>query len=436
MKKETVSIISLGCPKNLVDSERIVGDLIERNYRFTYNPDKADIIIINTCAFLSSARKEAQQVISDFIERKKEGKVKKVIVSGCYPSLDCKYLKKKYQLIDGITGTNNLGDIIKAMEEGGIFVSNRTEEKVPPRMKLTLPHYAYLKIADGCNHLCSFCLIPSIKGCTHSLPIEELVREVRVLALTGVRELILIAQDTTQYGVDLYGTPKLVELLKEIEKIEGIEWIRVMYTYPSTYVLNLLDYMKKSKKVVPYLDIPIQHISNKILKSMKRGYTREFVTDILKALRESGIVLRTSVIVGYPGETMEDFRRLENFIEDFRFDHLGIFEYSNEKGTESFSLAKQVDGTTRSIRYEKLVDLEERIDFERNKSFIGKTIPVVVDFFSEREGLFIGRTIYDAPEVDNTVSIHEKVSEGQFYKGVVENIAPHNLKVKIRRGKD
>ncbi len=436
MTKDLVSIISLGCPKNLVDSERILGSLLRDGLDVTFDSDEASIIIINTCAFLDSARKEAESVIAEFIEKKSKNKVRKIVVSGCYPALFGRDLIKKFPEIYSITGTNNIGEVIKAINKKGVFVSDKPEESFPPRIKVTLPHYSYLKIADGCNHRCSFCLIPAIKGDLYSLPDDFLLREAKALVKSSVRELIIIAQDTTQYGTDLYGEPRLIETLQHIENIENLSWVRILYSYPSPLLIELLNFMKDSVKIVPYLDIPIQHINDRILREMRRGYTRKDVEDILWKFKKEGIALRTSVIVGFPSETEEEFLELKKFLEDFEFDHLGVFEYSNEPGTESYKSNMQVNVSTKNKRFKELIELKEAIAYKRSKKLLGKEILVIADYYSESSKKFVGRTIYDAPEIDDIVYIDGNTKQGEIFVGEIVNASPFELTIRKKEGKN
>jgi ribosomal protein S12 methylthiotransferase len=428
-----VSIISLGCPKNLVDTERILGDLLLNGFDVTLDPNEADTIIINTCAFLKSAREEAESVIGEFVRKKSKGQVKKIIVSGCYPSLAKQELIDKFPEIYSITGTNDIKEVAKAIKRQGVFVSNNIEELLPPRIKITLPHYSYLKIADGCNHRCAFCLIPAIKGNLHSSPMKFLVNEAAALARDSVKELVIIAQDTTQYGVDLYGKPKLIELLEDLENISGLSWIRILYAYPSPVLLRLLDYIVESKKVVPYLDIPIQHINNRILNEMRRGYSKKDAETMLYKLKNAGIALRTSVIVGFPSETEEEFKELKVFLKEFEFDHLGIFEYSNEPGTESYN-KNQIDDNIKKRRFDELMDLKQSISYKRNNRFLKKEIQVIADYYDENLKKFVGRTIYDAPEIDDIVYIDGDAKQGDIFIVEVEGASAFELTAR-KKGK-
>ena len=433
MSGELVSIISLGCPKNLVDTERILGDLLLNGFDVTLDPNEADTIIINTCAFLKSAREEAESVIGEFVRKKSKGQVKKIIVSGCYPSLAKQELIDKFPEIYSITGTNDIKEVAKAIKRQGVFVSNNVEELLPPRIKITLPHYSYLKIADGCNHRCAFCLIPAIKGNLHSSPMKFLVNEAAALARDSVKELVIIAQDTTQYGVDLYGKPKLIELLEDLENISGLSWIRILYAYPSPVLLRLLDYIVESKKVVPYLDIPIQHINNRILKEMRRGYSKKDAETMLYKLKNAGIALRTSVIVGFPSETEEEFKELKVFLKEFEFDHLGIFEYSNEPGTESYN-KDQIDDNIKKRRFDELMDLKQSISYKRNNRFLKKEIQVIADYYDENLKKFVGRTIYDAPEIDDIVYIDGDAKQGDIFIAEVGGASAFELTAR-KKGK-
>ena len=430
MSFEPVSIISLGCPKNIVDSERILGKLLENKISVTFNTDEAQTIIINTCAFLQSARDESEEVIKEFIEKKKRGKIRKIIVSGCYPSLVGKKLMEKFPEIDAITGTNDINRVINALKSSKreAFLSKRFETILPSRLTITLPHYAYLKIADGCNHRCAFCLIPSIKGNLHSLKKEYIVNEAEGLARNGVKEIILIAQDTTAYGEDIYGKPMLIPLLEALEKVNGIEWIRILYTYPNEVIRDLAYYIAKSKKVVPYIDMPIQHINNKILRSMNRLGERKDIERIIEILKKLHIAIRTTVITGFPGEGEKEFEELKEFVKNSRFDHLGVFPYFREKGTTSYSMGNQIDNETKMRRKEMIESIQEEISLERNKQFIGKHLPVIIDYYDENKNTFVGRTIYDAPEIDNIVYVKGNVRAGNIYVIKIEEAKKHILK--------
>jgi len=426
---EPIGIISLGCPKNIVDSERILGKLLENGIYVTFDTDEARTIIINTCAFLQPARDEAEDVINEFIEKKKKGTVKKIIVSGCYPSLVGNKLMEKFPRIDAITGTNDISHIVDALKSNGKaqFLSRDFETSLPARFLVTLPHYAYLKIADGCNHRCAFCLIPQIKGSLHSLKKEFIIKEAKELARSGAKELIITAQDTTAYGKDIYGKPMLISLLKELEKIDGIEWIRILYTYPGEVTEGLAFYIAGSKKVVPYIDMPIQHISDKILGDMNRMSKRKNVEKMIEIFRKFNIAIRTTLIVGFPGEGEKEFDELREFVEETKFDYLGVFPYFREEGTASYLMDGQVDISIKIERKEIIESIQEKISLERNRKFIGKSMPVIMDYYDQKKDLFVGRTIYDAPEIDNIVFVKDNVKAGSIYNVKIEQAEAHTL---------
>ncbi len=426
---EPVGIVSLGCPKNIVDSERLLGNLLKNEISITFDINEARSVIINTCAFLRSAREEAESVIKEFVEKKRNGAIRKVIVSGCYPSLSGKSLLDKFPEIDAITGTNDLHKIVNALNgEEKIVLSKEFEMLIPPRLQITLPHYEYLKIADGCNHRCAFCLIPKIKGNVHSLDAEFLVNEAQNLAENGVKELILIAQDTTQYGIDIYGKNSLLFLLEKLEKVSGIEWIRILYTYPSEISKPLVEYIaSKNNKVVPYIDVPIQHISDKILKRMNRIGSSKLIKDLIYLLKSYGIAVRTTVITGFPGETEKDFNELLDFISEAKFEHLGAFAFSREPGTESFSMDGQIGEDVKQYRLKQIEELQHKINTEKFESMTGKKIPVVTDYFDEDAGVFIGRTIFDAPEIDDFVVLRGETAEGEITDAVITGFNEENL---------
>lgn len=425
MNKSTVSIVSLGCPKNLVDSERILGVLNRNGFDITFDADNSDIVVINTCAFLRSARDESDEVISEFIDKKNKGLLKKLVVAGCYPSLEGKVLKQKFPEVDALIGTNNIGDVVKALKEEKSYISRKYEQDMYPRMKATLPHYEYLKIADGCNHKCAFCTIPKIKGGTHSFPINSIVSEAKALAESGVKELLIIAQDITQYGIDLYGNNKLMPLLSKLDKLEGISWIRLMYTYPSISMLDLIDFMIDSEHIVPYIDIPIQHISDRILKKMRRATNRKDIETIFKRLKKNDIAIRTSVIVGFPYETESDFRELKEFVKEYEIDHIGIFEYSNEERSGSYLMEEQVKDEVKLRRFEELVDVRDLNAEKRANKLLGTVLETIVDFYDKGVRKFVGRTIYDAPEIDDIVYFEGSNTLGGIAKSKIIEASPY-----------
>ncbi len=434
MKNNSVSIVSLGCAKNLVDSERILGELGVSGFDISFNSEESEFVVINTCAFLKSARDEAEEIISEFVEKKKIGKVKKIVVAGCYPALEGHMLLSKFPEIDALIGTNNIGDVVKAIKNNRSSISRVPERYLYPRIKATLPHYEYLKIADGCNHRCSFCIIPKIKGRTHSFQKEDLVKEAQSLADSGVKELIVIAQDITQYGIDIYGKVELVSLLKSLDKVKGLSWIRLLYTYPSNAMLDLIDYIKDSEHIVPYIDIPIQHVSDKILRNMKRATSKKDIEFIFNSLKKSNIAIRTSVIVGFPHETGDDFRELKQFVSSYETDHLGVFEYSNEEKSGSFSFNEQVPDSVKKERLEAVLEVRDLNAARRGERLLGKELPVIVDYYDNGIKRFVGRTIYDAPEIDDVVYLTGKLNSGTICNAKIVEAYPYELVAKVKNG--
>ena len=418
---EPIGIVSLGCPKNIVDSERLLGKLLQNKFHITLDIDEAQSVIINTCAFLKTAREEAENVISEFVKKKKEGKIKKIVVSGCYPSLSKEGLLRKFPEIDALTGTNDLERITDAFKSGRrIFVSSKFENINIPRFQITLPHYEYLKIADGCNHNCAFCLIPKIKGKVHSFSVDFLIDEARKLVNNGVKELILIAQDTTQYGIDLYGRSRLLDLFEKLENIRNLKWIRILYTYPAEINEALINYIASSNKVVPYIDVPIQHINDTLLKRMKRTYGRKQTEKVINILKDKHIAIRTTVITGFPGETDREFEELKLFIENVRFEHLGVFAFSREEGTGSYEMDMQVPEKVRIERKKEIEEIQSKINTEKLNNMVGKTLPVIVDYYDgQLNNGFVGRTQFDAPEIDDYVVIHGDIVEGKIYNAKI-----------------
>ncbi len=412
-----------------MDSERILGKLLENNIHITLNLEEAHSIIINTCAFLQSARSESEGVIQEFIEKKKKGITKKLIVSGCYPSLRGSSLMDRFPEIDAITGTNDINHIVDALKSDrkGQFLSRNFELVLPSRFLVTLPHYAYLKIADGCSHRCAFCLIPNIKGNLHSFERGFIIQETEGLANNGVKEIIITAQDTTNYGADIYGKPMLIPLLKDLEKIKGIEWIRVLYTYPGEITEDLVSYIRNSEKVVPYIDMPIQHINDTILRNMNRIGQRKDIEKIVGLFRRNNIAVRTTLIVGFPGEGEKEFEELREFVEEMKFAHLGVFKYFREEETKSYTMENQVEEAVKERREEAIKSIQEKISLNRNKTFIDRTIPVIIDYYDGEKEAFVGRTKYDAPEIDNIVLAKGAVKVGEIQDIVVENVKEHVL---------
>ena len=404
MKK--IAIISHGCPKNLVDSELMFGKLSSKGYEVTLDENDADIVIVNTCSFICDAEKES---VRSILENTSKGK--KVIVAGCLAQKHSKDLKEAIPEIKAIVGTTNFDNIDRVIEkldkDGFVEDISTSPEFIYPetikRQQITAGSSSYIKIADGCNYRCGYCIIPYLRGDYHSRKMENIIEEAKELAAKGVSEIILIAQDTTSYGIDLYKKPMLAELLKELNKIENLRWIRFMYAYPTHITNELLDTINNCEKVVKYLDIPLQHSHSEVLKAMNRPVSD--YTELIKNIRSrvKDISIRTAFIVGYPGETEEQFDHLCEFIKKNKFDRLGVFCYSREKGTPSYSMKPQIPKKIAKARYKKLMEIQQEISYKRNKQFIGKKVPCIIEFVGETEA--VGRTQYDAPEIDGVVRI-------------------------------
>lgn len=401
-----IALINHGCAKNLVDAELLLGILTNKGYQVTLDENEADIVIVNTCSFIHDAEKESVQSILQMIEAGK-----KVIVSGCLSQKHKKDLKNAIPELSGMIGTSNLKDIEKIVDN--IVKSDNYLEIIPEnpeyiypeditRQQVTMGASSYLKIGEGCNYRCGYCIIPKLRGKYISRPIENIVKEAKQLADKGVTEIILIAQDTSSYGIDLYGKQALPELLEELNKIENISWIRIMYAYPTQMTDELIDAIARLDKVVKYVDIPLQHSHPRVLESMKRpvmDYTK-LVDKIRK--RIPGVSVRTSLIVGYPGETEEEFEHLYNFVKNVKFDRMGAFEYSKEKGTYSYSLKNQISAKIKKQRRNKLMELQQKISLENNEKYINTELKCIVEGYTD-DGVIILRSEHDAPEIDGLV---------------------------------
>ena len=411
--KKKINIITLGCSKNLVDSEVLMGQLKANNVSVTHQSDEnANIIIINTCGFIEDAKQESIDTIFQFVEAKKNGIIEKVFVMGCLSERYKSTLKNEIPEVDGFFGVNELPEIIDAI--GAKYNKGQIENRI-----ITTPsHYAYLKISEGCDRKCSFCAIPLIRGKHISKPIEVIVSEAKSLVSKGVKELILIAQDLTYYGVDIYKKQKLAQLIIELEKIQGVEWIRLHYTYPASFPDDVLDVISKSTKVCSYIDIPLQHISDNILKSMKRGITADGTRKLIDKIRRKipKIAIRTTMMVGYPRETDKDFSELIDFIQKYKFERLGVFTYSAEEDTFADILNDDVPKLLKKQRADKIMEIQEKISFELNNQKVGKIFKVLID--REEGNYYIGRTEFDSPEVDNEVLVKKddiEIIPGNFY---------------------
>lgn len=419
-----IALINHGCPKNLVDSELMLGLLAEKGYEITLDDKDADVVIVNTCSFIHDAEQESVQSILQMVD---DGK--KVIVTGCLPQKYKEELKEAIPEVCAMIGTSDIKEIVSVVEqvlnkqndEYVAKISEKPEYIYPENVKrqqITVGASSYVKIADGCNYHCGYCIIPQLRGAYHSRTIEDVVAEVKDLVSKGVTEVVLIAQDTTSYGIDIYGKPSLAKLLEELNKIDGLGWIRIMYAYPTQVTDELIDAIAKLDKVVKYLDLPLQHYDKEVLKAMRRP---EFDYAVLiKKLRDKipNIAIRTAFIVGYPGETDEQFKKLYQFIKDMRFDKLGVFEYSREKNTVSYSMEHQVPKKVKHKRFQELMALQQQISFEINQTYIGKLLPCIVEGFTD-EGVVIMRSQHDAPEIDGLVYAK---SDRNVVPGDIENV--------------
>ncbi len=404
---KNVALVSHGCAKNLIDSELMFGLLAKAGFKISLDDANADIVIVNTCSFICDAERESIQSILELIESGK-----KVIVTGCLAQKHASELKSAIPEISAIVGTTDFPELCEILKKvaNGEYVEqiNPNPDYIYPenieRAQITMGASSYLKIAEGCNYRCGYCIIPYLRGEFHSRPMENIIAEAKNLADKGVSEIILIAQDTSYYGIDLYKKPMLAELLKQLNEIPNINWIRIMYTHPAMINDELLDAIANLDKVVKYIDIPLQHSHPEMLKRMNRpdfDY-RKMITKMRTKI--PNVAIRTSFVVGYPGETEEEFEHLYNFIKDIKFDRVGVFQYSREKGTPSYSMKPQILAKIKKSRHKKLMLLQQEISLERNRSFIGKTIPCIIEGFSDN-GEVVARTQYDAPEVDGVVTI-------------------------------
>ena len=400
-KRNKINVITLGCSKNIYDSEIIIKQL-EASKKNVVHEEKGNIVVINTCGFINNAKQESIDTILEQIEYKQTGIVDKVYVTGCLSERYKNDLEKEIPDVDQYFGTTDLPQLLKVLE------ADYKHELVGERILTTPKHYAYLKIAEGCDRPCSFCAIPLMRGKHRSTPIEKLVDQAKNLAKNGVKELILIAQDLTYYGLDLYKERRLAQLLSALSKLDGIEWIRLHYAFPTGFPEDVLEVMRNESKICNYLDIPLQHISDKILKSMRRGTNKEKTTSLIKRFRElvPDIVLRTTLIVGYPGETDKDFEILKKWVKEMRFERLGCFKYSHEEDTHAYLLKDDVPEELKQKRLNEIMEIQSEIAFNNNEKLVGKVFKCLID---RKEGTnFIGRTFMDSPDVDNEVVIDAK----------------------------
>jgi len=401
-KKDKVNVVTLGCSKNLVDSEVLLTQLKGNQIEATHEAqtDDANIIVVNTCGFIGDAKQESIDTILRYADAKEEGAIDKLYVTGCLSHRYKDDLEKEIPAVDAFFGTMELPGLLKR------FNADYKHELLGERINVSSPHYAHLKISEGCDRPCSFCAIPLMRGKHVSIKIEDLVKQAEHLAKNGVKELLLIAQDSTYYGLDIYGERKLAELMSQLSEVEGIEWIRLHYAFPANFPQDVLEVMADKSNICNYLDIPLQHGSTAMLKAMRRGITREKTEILIKDIRTKvpGIALRTTLIVGYPGETEDDFEEMLKFVEESRFERLGVFAYSHEEDTHAYNFENDVPEEVKQERVNAVMELQEQISLELNQQKIGKVFKVLIDRMES--GQFVGRTEFDSPEVDNEVLIN------------------------------
>lgn len=417
--------VSLGCDKNLVDTEYMLGILQEAGYTFTNDENDADVIVVNTCCFINDAKEESVNTILEMAEYKKDGHLKVLIVTGCLAERYRDEIMKEIPEVDAILGTNSYDDIMNAVSkalDGEKFQQYKELSGLPKvtakRSLTTGGHFAHLKIAEGCNKNCTYCIIPKIRGRYRSIPMEELVASAKELVKGGVKEIILVAQETTLYGIDLYGKKSLHKLLDQLNEIEGLHWIRIMYCYPEEIYEELIQSIKRNTKVCHYLDMPIQHIHNDVLKRMGRRTTKEELEQIIAHLREEieDIALRTTIICGFPGETKEMHEELMYFLNETEFDRLGAFTYSPEEGTKAAEFTDQIQEEQKELWQSEVMELSEEIIFDKNEGMVGKTMLVMIEGYMDEERAYVGRTYRDAPDIDGYCFVHtdETLMSGDF----------------------
>jgi ribosomal protein S12 methylthiotransferase len=421
--KGTFAFVSLGCPKNTVDSERMLGKLAQDGYALQTDADGADVVVVNTCGFIEPARQESLAVIREMLELKAKGRVGSVVVAGCLAERNREGLLAEVPGVDQVVGVFGRDEIATAVDRARIHAHEQRSVFRPApvralddtaRLRITPRHYAYLKISEGCDRLCTYCIIPKMRGKHATKPIEECVREARELAADGVRELIVVGQDTTYYGTDLYGKPRLADLLRELANVDGIEWIRLLYAYPEHVSDELLDVLGSTKKIVPYIDIPLQHINDRVLKRMIRRVDRPATEALLGRLRKAipDLAIRTTFIVGFPGETETEFEELKHFVEGFQFERVGVFPYSFEADTPSGKLDGHLSEEVKQARVAALMEAQQRVAFAWARAQVGKELTAVLDGPDpEFANHFLGRTTADAPDIDGSIRV--KVKNGR-----------------------
>ena len=431
-KPAKVHLVSLGCPKNTVDSERMLGLIEANSFEVTADPQEADVVVVNTCGFIEAAKEESLEAVMAAHRLKEEGRCKGVIVTGCLAERYHETLSQELIEADQLLTLDQESQIVPYLDR---LLDNARSRLVDaaPRSRLTPKHWSYLRISDGCDHQCAFCAIPLIKGRHKSEPLESLQAEAERLAASGVRELVLVSQDSVRYGADLYGRSRLVALIDNLSRIDGIEWIRLMYVYPAFWTDEMIDLFATNKKVCSYIDMPLQHIADSVLQRMKRATTKRRTLDLLDRLRDRmpNVGLRSTFIVGFPGETDDEFDELLRFVEQTRFDHLSGFIFSREDGTTSSAMENQISEAVKEERYSRLTELQEQISYEINSEYIGTRHSVLIDEYDDDNNLFCGRLERDAPEIDGQVILEAGAAEaGRFVE--VEITGAHAFELEAR----
>jgi ribosomal protein S12 methylthiotransferase len=430
---EKIHIMTLGCSKNTVDSEYMLG-LLNSSYELTADVSSADILIINTCTFIEDAKKESIEAIFEAVNLKEAGMLKKIVLAGCLSQRYAEELMKEIPEIDLFVGTSNYDQIVELLNEHidkiQIDDPSRNIPEHLPRILTESRHYAYLKISEGCDNNCTYCIIPKVRGRYRSRSIQDIMEEVAFLSDQGIKELIIIAQDTSKYGIDIYGEKRLHDLIREISSVEGIEWIRIHYIYPEDFYDDLIHEFAANDKLLKYFDIPLQHINDEILKKMNRKTNRKQIIELINKIRRliDHPVIRTTFIVGFPGETVEQYEELKQFITDTRFERLGVFEFSEEEGTAAEKLPNKIDPEIKLQRRDDIMSLQQQISYENNLKIIGTKMSVIVDGEDDEHG-YIGRTYMDSPEIDGVVYIqsnHELIT-GEIYEITITDATDYDL---------
>ena len=423
LTERRVSVVTLGCVKNTADSESLLGQLARGGARIASDPGEADTVVINTCGFIEDAKRESLQAIQEAVEKKKRGEIRKIVVMGCLSERYKKELSAEIPEVDSFFGSDEMGNVLAAL---GI---DYKKELLGERLLLTPSHFAYLKISEGCDNPCSFCAIPLMRGLHHSKPMDRVLAEAQSLAAGGVREIILIGQDTTYYGLDIDGQRRLPVLLEKLHEVEGLDWIRLMYAYPAKFPLELLDSFSALPKLCRYIDMPIQHVADPVLRSMRRGISTRALRELLETVstRVPNIAIRTTLLVGYPEESEKDFDLLYDFVREFRFHRLGVFTYSQEDGTTAFDLGDPIPAAVKAERRNALMELQKGIARERNERQVGSRVRVLID--RKEDGMAVGRTEWDAPEIDQEVFVEpsDRAAVGAFADVEVTDATEYDL---------